>query len=193
VTLNQLLIQKKISKYKLAAMSQVPYSTVSDLFNEKTKLQKSSVDVVYKIAQALDLSIEELISYSIETTQTKRIDFELFKSQVRHQLHDSDDRSFIRAMLKSDMITQYIERRWYPEALYTLAMLDILCRLNDLPLTTKYDALRQMKLKTILYPADVVLLSKVQKSDKIKKESFDRSLPEFKRFNIVETNIRNIQ
>jgi hypothetical protein len=70
-------------------------------------------------------------------------------------------------------------------------MVDILCRLNDLPLPTKYDALRQMKLKSILYPADVVLLSKVQKSDLIKKESFDRSLPEFKRFNIVETSIRD--
>jgi plasmid maintenance system antidote protein VapI len=118
MTLNKLLIEKNLTKYQLSNLSKVPYSTISDLFNEKTDLKKCSVDVVYKIAKVLNISIEELIVLSLNVEEL-RLDFETFKGNMRHEIHFTDDLSFIEKTLSSDLIDAYLEKKWYPEALYT--------------------------------------------------------------------------
>ncbi len=193
MTLKELLSQRKWSIYRLSQMSQVPYSTISDLVNEKTRLSKSSVDVAVKIAKALSVSMDELVGSVINQESVKRVSFELFKSSLRHQLHDLGDKALMTRILEMDLVEVYVRQQWYPEALYTLAMLDVLCRIHQLPLATKYDQYRDLQLDQILYPADVLILSLAQNNDQIKQESYQNSLPEFKRFNIVERDIRNVQ
>lgn len=73
-----------------------------------------------------------------------------------------------------------------------LAMLDYVSDENDIPLCTQYNDMRKMKLKTILYPASVLVAAKVSNNNKIKTQSVKDSIPEFIRFNIVETDVRNI-
>jgi transcriptional regulator with XRE-family HTH domain len=193
MTLNKLLKEKKLTKYQLANITKVPYSTISDIFNEKRSLEKSSVIVVHKIAQALDTSIEELLKLVSSKKTPHRSDFEIFKSNLRHQLHDSDDRTFMERVQKEDLIRTCFEREWIEEALYSLALFDYLCRVNNLPYEAKYDEYRAMKLDEIVYPADVIMMSMIEKNDHYKKQSFENSLPEFKRFNIVENEIRNVK
>lgn len=192
MTLKEMLTHRKWSIYRLSQMSKVPYSTISDLVNEKTRLSKSSVDVVVKIAKALSVSMDELVGSVMDEAQFKRVSFELFKSSLRHQLHDSGDKAWMTRILEMDLVEVYLRRQWYPEALYTLAMLDVLCRIHQLPLATKYDHYRTLQLDQILYPADVLILSLAQNNDQIKQETYQNSLPEFKRFNIVERDIRNV-
>lgn len=192
MTLKKMLNQRKMSTYRLSQMSQIPYSTVSDLVSEKTRLSKSSVDVAVKIAKALTISMDELVGSVINEERVKRVPFELFKSSLRHQLHDLGDKAFMTRILEMDLVEVYVSRQWYPEALYTLAMLDVLCRVHQLPLATKYDHYRTLRLDQILYPADVLILSLAQNNDQIKQETYDNSLLEFKRFNIVEGDIRNV-
>ena len=73
-----------------------------------------------------------------------------------------------------------------------LAMLDYLCRINDLPLCSNYDHIRRTSLKKIIYPRDIELAAKLDKSLDIKEQAIKESIPEFIRFNIVEKEIRNV-
>lgn len=192
MTLKKILQEQQMSMYQLSKSSQVPYSTISDLVNEKTKVMNSSVDVMMKISKALNMTLDELINKDSIEAQLKRVPFEQFKNAMRHQLHELGDKAFLKRMLMEDEVEAYASRQWYPEALYILGMMDLLCRLNQLPLASKYESYRSMKLDRVLYPVDIHLLSLAQNNDRIKREAFEKSYPEFKRFNIVEGDIRNV-
>ena len=56
-----LLKRKSITAYRLAKQSGVPYTTVSDLCCGKTKIEKCTAETVYRIAKALDMTVEELL------------------------------------------------------------------------------------------------------------------------------------
>ena len=71
-------------------------------------------------------------------------------------------------------------------------MLDYISRENDIPICTQYDDMRTLKLKSVLFPASVLVAAKVAKSDELKRRSIKESIPEFMRFNIVESEVRNV-
>ncbi|KAF0222552.1 MAG: hypothetical protein FD133_293 [Erysipelotrichaceae bacterium] len=191
--LNTLLEERNITKYQLSNLTQIPYSTISDLFNEKTSLRRSSAEVVFKIAKSLNTTVEALIEFTITPYEPIRTDLETFKSNMKHRIHETDDLTFIENILKSDLISTYVERKWYPEALYTLAMVDYLSRLNDIPLYSKYDNLRKAKLDRIIYPASLIIAKEFKQNKQLVEEYYQASIPEFKRFNIVENEIRDVK
>lgn len=121
-----------------------------------------------------------------------RADFEIFKSNVCHLVKHNGEIEFILNVVNSDDVRYYWEKKWYPEALYLLAMLDYLSRENDIPICTKYDDIRAYSLSTTIYPRDVELIAKLDTNSDIKETSKLESIPEFMRFNIVESDIRNI-
>lgn len=57
---NELLKQKKISKYKLSKESGVPYSTISDISTGKSKLEKCSAETLIRLCHVMNMSVEEL-------------------------------------------------------------------------------------------------------------------------------------
>lgn len=123
--------------------------------------------------------------------KSNRPSFEQFRSNTCHKLKAQGDLPFITQLLKSDQIRTYYERKWYPEALYLLAMLDHLSKLHGIPLCSNYNDLRSAKLAQLLYPSEVFLLSELLHSDFPKEEALRKAIPEFMRFNIVECDIRN--
>lgn len=123
---------------------------------------------------------------------SSRIDFELFKSNVCHRLKEKGDIDFIIDLLEKDEITEYYKRKWYPEFLYLLAMLDYISRVNNVPICNRYEELRHLKLKEPLFPAGILILAKVNDDNTIKKKALAHSIPEFIRFNIVEYEVKNI-
>jgi len=84
------------------------------------------------------------------------------------------------------------QRKWYPEALYLLAMVDYLSRENGLPQCNAYDDLRSAKLREPIYPSSVIAMSVLAHSDKPEKESYAQAIPEFLRFNIIEAEVRDV-
>ena len=102
------------------------------------------------------------------------------------------DIEFVIELLEEDQIRKYYKKKWYPESLYLLAMLDYLSRENDIPICTQYDDMRHLKLKNVLFPASVSVVAKVSKSDELMKQSVKEAIPEFMRFNIVESEVRNV-
>lgn len=121
-----------------------------------------------------------------------RIDFELFKSEVCHQLKELGDTEFIISLLESDAIRKYYDKQWYPEALYLLAMLDYVSRVNAVELCADYDDLRTKKLQEIIYPSGIITQVIVTGDETIKSKAINESIPEFLRFNIVEKDIRDV-
>ena len=186
--INDLMKKKNMSKYRLAQLTNIPYTTINDLCNEKTSYKKCSAENIYKIAKALNITVE----YLMEASYEKRIDFDLFKSQMCHRLKEMDDIEFMIDLLESNKIRDYSEKKWWPECVYLLAMLDYLSRINDFPLVKEYDDLRKCKLKKTIYPASVVVLDVLIKDRDIKAEALQESIPEFRRFNIVEREIKNV-
>ena len=118
--------------------------------------------------------------------------FETFKSNTCHHVKDLGDMEFIIEVLEQDEVRNLYEKRWYPEALYLLAMLDYLSRENDLPVCNKYNDIRKQKLERPIYPAGVRLSSRVLNSDEPLRKAEADAIPEFKRFNIFESDVRNI-
>lgn len=122
----------------------------------------------------------------------ERSSFEIFKSKICHLVKDKGELSFISDMLCSDEVSKLYERRWYAECLYLLAMIDYLSRKNDIPLYNGYDNLRTGKLDKVLYPSGIMAMYSLSGDESILIKSFDESIPEFKRFNIVENEIENV-
>ena len=179
---------KKITKYRLAKDSGIPYTTISDICSGKAQIEKCSVETIYRISKVLGVSMESLI----EPCFDKRSDFELFKSNTCHRLKELGDIEFVIELLEQDSIRKYYKKKWYPESLYLLAMLDYISKENDIPVCTQYDDMREMKLKTVLFPASVLIAAKVSKNEKIKQQAMKEAIPEFRRFNIIESEIRNV-
>ncbi len=122
----------------------------------------------------------------------KRVSFEAFKSNICHRVKDIGDIKFIAETLKTGLIIQYFNKKWFAESLYLLAMVDYLSRINDIPLCTNYDKLRKCKLVSVVYPTSILLDSRVNNDRSILEKSILDSIPEFMRFNIVESEIRNV-
>lgn len=118
--------------------------------------------------------------------------FEQFKSNVCHQLKELGDIPFIVQALKQDKISILWQQKRYQECFYLLAMLDYISRENNVPLCNRYDHLRCHKLQDVLYPSGVLILAHVLKQESIKTEAKKQAIPEFLRFNIVESEVRNV-
>ena len=58
--LSQYLQQKKLSIYKLAALSEIPYSTLNDIVNHKVDIANIRAGIVFKLANILNISMDEL-------------------------------------------------------------------------------------------------------------------------------------
>lgn len=188
MTIQDALKEKNMSIYRLAKTSGVPYATVNDICNGKAQLEKCSAGTIYRIAHALDVSMEELLAPCF----LKRSSFENFKSTVCHRVKELGDIDFIMDTLENQEIRTYYDRKWYPESLYLLAMLDYISRENDIPLCSDYDDLRCLKLEKPVYPAGMRAISAAFKNDAVLQDAALTAIPEFKRFNIIENEVRNV-
>lgn len=86
----------------------------------------------------------------------------------------------------------FYKKEWYPESLYLLAMVDYISRINDIPLCDSYNGIRKAKLRNPVFPSSVIAAAAVSKDNGIMEKAIAESIPEFMRFNIVESEIRNV-
>lgn len=195
MSINEILFRKGMTKYKLAKASGVPHTTINDICNGKTKIEKCSAETLYRLSKPLGVSMEELIEDGMKgegADMEYRSSFDVFKSNVCHQVKDVGDLDFIIHILEADRIRKYFNKKWYPESLYLLAMVDYLSRENGLPLSREHDDIRTHKLSEPVFPLSVVLADAATRNSKWKNESVRDAIPEFMRFNIVESEVRNV-
>ncbi len=188
MTVNDLMEEKNMTKYRLSKNSGIPYTTVNDICSGRAQLGKCSAETIYRLSKELGVSMEALL----EPCFVRRGSFELFKSNVCHRLKELGDVDFIIETLEKDDIRKYYERKWYPESLYLLAMLDYVSRVNNVPLCARYNDLRRCKLSKTVFPASVLATAAVSKNKWVKDQSRHEAIPEFMRFNIVESEVRDV-
>ena len=188
MNINALLQQRNMTKYRLSKLSGVPQMTVIDICNGKTHIEKCSGETLFKLAKTLAVSMETLVSDAMEY----RPNFETFKSNICHMVRDKGDLDFIIDTLESNEIRTLFEKQRHPESLYLLAMVDYLSRENNLPLCEDYADLRSAKLREVTYPLSIVAICAASRNDDAKRRSYADAIPEFKRFNIVENEVRNV-
>jgi hypothetical protein len=128
----------------------------------------------------------------ILNTPTNRQNFETFKSNVCHLVKDLGDAEFVIEILESDIIREMYNRAWYPESFYLLAMTDYLCEEHNYGIAEEYSDIRKQKLTKPIYPIGIRLMSKLEQSDEPLKKAQNECIPEFKHFNIIESDIRNV-
>ncbi len=71
MNINEILIKKGITKYRLAKLSGVPNATLSELCSGKTNIEKCSAETLYKISKVLNISMEKLIENSLREKELK--------------------------------------------------------------------------------------------------------------------------
>ena len=177
---------KNMSMYRLAKDSGVPYTTIQEIISGKVKVEKCSAETIYKIAQVLDVQMEEILQPFI----VRQSDFEIFKKSLRKQVNDLGDFEFVGEILNKNDIRNYHKKNQLPQCYYLLALVDYLCNENGLPAFTDYDDIRKERLPETLYPAEVVSLATALKDDNVLREAYQKGIDEFKHFNIIETDIR---
>ena len=187
--INERLEKLNMTKYRLSKSSGVPQATINDICSGKADLEKCAAGTLFRLARVLGVSIEEIL---LSAGTEDRCAFEAFKSNTCHHVKDMGDLDFMIQLLESDEIRTLYNRHWYPEALYLLAMLDYLSRENNIPLCTRYDDIRTQKLQKPLYPAGILVSGEVTGSDKPLRMAEQNAIPEFRRFNIMESEVRDV-
>lgn len=61
--LSDYLKKKNISKYSISKKANIPYSTISDLCNGKVEIDNCKVNMVMKLAKALNITFEQLYEF----------------------------------------------------------------------------------------------------------------------------------
>lgn len=188
-----MLIRERIEKdsrslYKLAKDSGIPYSTLRDLREGKTDGTNISAVTACRLATALNLSTDELM----EPYLHERINFTQYKSNVCHELKSLGDAGFIRKAITDNFVEIYFKRGWYPEALYLVAMADYLCRIHNIPTYSGFEKYRNCRLDEDIYPAGIICLDAANGNNKAKEQAHKEAIPEFKRFGIMEGDVRDV-
>lgn len=191
--IDNLLHSANISRYKLSKVSGVPQTTIADICSGKASLEKCEAGTLYRIAKVLNVTVDALLEAAEAENRTEyRSSFETFKSNTCHHVKDMGDIDFIIDTLEHNTIRNLYDKEWYPESLYLLGMVDYLSKENDLPLCTNYNDIRRQKLSEVLFPSSILIQAAVMKNDSIKQEAQKKAIPEFMRFNIVESEVRNL-
>lgn len=192
MTVNDLLEKENMSRYRLSKESGVAMTTITDICSGKADLDKCAAGTLYKIAKVLGVTVDSMLENNYVDKVDYRCSFETFKSNTCHHVKDIGDIYFIIETLEADEIRKLYERSWYREALYLLAMVDYLSRINDLPLCENYNDIRAQKLERPCFPAGVIVSYAATGDERIKEKALANAIPEFLRFNIVEGEVRNV-
>jgi len=72
--IQELLSKRNMTKYRLWKLSGVPQATISDICTGKTKIERCSVETIYRISKALGVSMETLVEPAIKLCDPEKCD-----------------------------------------------------------------------------------------------------------------------
>lgn len=84
--INNLLIKHNMTKNALASKANIPYTVVNDICNGKLKLGECSDEVVCRISNILNVSMELLIEDEAQTAERERLYEYRLPDYLQHDL-----------------------------------------------------------------------------------------------------------
>ena len=184
--LKYLCEEKKVTLYRCAMDTQIPYSTLSDIALGHTNPQYISAFILQVLSSYFELSMDEL--YKILLLQ-ERPAFEQFRSEMCHKLKRNGDIEMLRFIRKNNYIDLFWKLKWYPESLYLLALFDLLSKKNNVNLCEDYDWYRKQKMKELIVPVDVLLDEKMNPQSNYRETLIKNANREFLNYNILEGDV----
>ena len=183
----ELLAYKKENGYLLSKNTGIPYMTIYDLINGKTSIQNITLKNAIKIAIYLDMDVEDLAKID----NPKFIEFRYFRNNLLHDLKNIGPEAFINKIIQTKEIDFYYKNEGKAYAYYLLALLDYLCRNNNYPKYEKrYNKIRKEKLdKPFFVGSDILKFDSIEDAE---KEFHITTIPEFRKFNIIEGDVNNV-
>lgn len=191
--LRLLLQQKNMTLYRLEKETGLPHSTLLDIYHERVNIAKCSSFVLKKIATALNMSMDNLyniLTYEDLSLVTCDLHFDLFKSNICHEVKRLTYEKFIEMYSNNEEIMRLYQAQQQYESYYLLSMLDNLCNETKRPLIDKYDDMRDAKFDKLIVPESIYYLL-VNKQIKM-EDVLNEALPEFLKHNILESEIDNV-
>ncbi len=70
--IEELIVKRKFTKYKLAVQAGIPHATLSDICSGKTRIEKCSAETVYKLAKVLNVPMELLTEDGIRQAEREK-------------------------------------------------------------------------------------------------------------------------
>lgn len=64
-----LMDKNHMTKYRLSRLSGIPHATLNDICSGKTKIEKCTAETIYRLAQALNVSMEQLVETGIRQSE----------------------------------------------------------------------------------------------------------------------------
>lgn len=86
MSINEILSNIGMTKYRLAKLSGIPHATLSELCSGKTNIEKCSGETLYKIAKVLNVSMESLLDDRMTTLERERSYEYGLPSYLQHDL-----------------------------------------------------------------------------------------------------------
>lgn len=78
--INDLLRESGMTKYRLSKLSGVPHATLNDLCSGKSRIEKCSAETLYKLAKALQVSMEILIEDAMVSKEESK-EFQMVREE----------------------------------------------------------------------------------------------------------------
>ena len=75
MSINEILTENGMTKYRLAKLSGIPHATLNDICSGKTRIEKCSGETLYKLAKVLSVPMETLLESAMrEQTAESRME-----------------------------------------------------------------------------------------------------------------------
>ena len=200
--LNELMNNQRLTRSDLCRKSGLPESTLRNILNGKTQLDRCESATLICLAKALDTTVEEIVSHYWDECLT---DDEYEQQTIVHddnslaafyyvansalaKIQNRGELDFIRYICSCRWIEDFYASGSYRIALFLLGLVDYLNKKHHLKGNPHFDAYRKASLDHPVYS-----LATIEKSDdssefvnaKAHAECF--AIPELARFNIFMT------
>ena len=187
MTFKELLLKKNISGYALSKNTGIPYTTINDLINGKTIVQNISLRHALELSSYLNIDIKKLA----ELDTVEFIEFRYFRNTVLQTLKEMGEIQFVNFVIKGKDIDYYYKNKGYEYAYYLLALIDYICKKNNIPIyQNRYNKIRKNKLtKPFFVGSNLFSFDSIEQAE---NELGVKTIPEFSKYNIIEVSTSDV-
>ena len=177
-----------------AFTSGIPESTLSDILNGETDLRYCQAKTINKLAKAMDLTVDEILHLEPVSrlwTPSPRFDpvhefdnapfFASFRRETLDKIKRYGEEEYVFSTLRSGWAEELYAEEDYPEALYTMGLVDYLAARNKMLRITRYDKYRGDMMKV------PVLASTAEPLPAYSQTVLLKAIPQLLKFNFIET------
>ena len=156
-----------------SVQSGIPYATLYPIIKGQVDIGTCAYHTVAKLAKYLGYRPDEIV-YEAE-------DFQTFRNNLHHQIKRGE-LQFLLETVEGDDVSTYMRHEDYLKAFYLVAAVDYLSKKNEIPLCSKYDDIRHMRLSQPYYVGDSAFMT----------ISPEACIPEFLNYNIYEGDLYDV-